>query len=206
MSLRHSSIYVDRIGKRYGRWLVVSRAPNGEKGRVFFNCRCDCGKEASVRGDILHNGGSQSCGCLKHERWIQRMKGNKNNLVHGLYQHPLYKIWTSMKNRCYNSNDRIFQHYGGRGITVCDRWINDFAAFLKDMGERPNTGRRMSLDRINVNGNYESSNCKWSNYSEQRSNQRKVAVLQAEVDALRNTVSDLRKQLKDLKAVAAVPY
>ena len=196
MSNAKRSRHIDRTGEKHGRLTVLGRTEDTAKWRVAFLCRCDCGKVVRVRSDQLKNGESKSCGCLKDELQSQRMKGNQNNLVHGLHRHPLYKIWSSMKNRCLNSRSPLFKYYGGRGITVCDRWKESFVNFLADMGERPNTGRRMSIDRIDVNGNYEPSNCRWANYSEQRSNQRRVVVLQAEVDSL-------RKKIKQLEAVAA---
>ena len=118
--------------------------------------------------------------------WNKKLIGNKNNFVHGLHKHPLYKIWSSMKTRCYNPNAKNYPDYGGRGIKICERWKNSFKNFLEDVGERPTDRGKLSLDRKNVNGDYEPNNVKWATYSEQRKNTRKMRVLQSEVDRLRS--------------------
>jgi hypothetical protein len=101
---------------------------------------------------------------------VSDRRGDRNpNWADGRYLHPLYQTWKSMIRRCYNSRHTAFRRYGGRGITVCDRWRNDFWAFAADMGERPSN---RSLDRIDNDGNYEPGNCRWATRSEQRLNAR----------------------------------
>jgi len=96
-----------------------------------------------------------------------------NRTTHGLRQHPLYKTWCNMKQRCNNPNQPKYKNWGGRGIKVCDRWLNSFENFIQDMGERP---QGTSIDRINVNGNYEPNNCRWATIKEQNNNKRKNTI------------------------------
>jgi hypothetical protein len=146
--------------KKFGRWLVVRQAPSSNCGVQMWECICDCGKEVVVRGVNLSSGGSLSCGCYKTE-----IK-TKHKLAHT----PEYQAWADMKSRCFNINIPSFKHYGGRGISVCSEWINSFETFYKDMGARPSPDH--SLDRRNVNGNYEPGNCRWATWVEQCRNQR----------------------------------
>lgn len=130
-----------------------------------FECRCDCGNLIVVKLNHLRNGNTKSCGCLNDEKRTQPKK-----IKHYESNHKRtveYYTWISMKQRCYNSKAKNFKRYGGRGINVCDRWLNSFEYFLEDMGRRP-IGH--SIDRINNNSNYEPTNCKWSTVIEQANN------------------------------------
>ena len=140
---------IDLVGRRFGRLIVTAYAQD----RKWF-CFCDCG----VRVLVSLRGGRKSCGCLRKAGAItHRMSGSRE-----------YNSWHSMKQRCFNPRHRHYKHYGGRGITVCEDWLS-FEAFFADMGPRP---AGCSLDRIDPNGNYEPTNCRWSDAKQQFQNQR----------------------------------
>jgi hypothetical protein len=136
------------IKKKFGTLTVESEVfERNKNGHILYNVVCDCGKQKQVLGSSLRSGASRSC--------------NKCFLLtgsHGMYKTREYSIWQSMKDRCYNPNNISFKNYGAKGIFVCERWINSFANFLSDMGE----SKGLSIDRINVYGNYEPSNCRWA--------------------------------------------
>lgn len=159
---------IDLTGHRFGRWQVIDRAVQGRAGRTAWNCVCDCGNKKVVVTKTLRNGISQSCGCLMKE--IVSATNIKHGHYRGRKRSPEYSVWVGIKQRCFDSNMNIYPYYGGRGITMCDRWKNDFLLFLKDMGTRPS--KNHSIDRIDNNGNYEPGNCKWSTRSEQMRNKR----------------------------------
>lgn len=152
-----SRVRVLRTGERHGRLVV---AEDRTQGSTPVLCVCDCGTRTSIA--INDWGRTESCGCLVLDRVREA------NTTHGFSGTPTYRTWVGMWRRCTQPHVKAFPDYGGRGITVCDRW-KDFAAFLADMGERP---EGKSLDRIDVNGNYEPENCRWATAAEQRANQR----------------------------------
>jgi hypothetical protein len=159
----------DVMGQRFGRLVVIGAAPSDSRARARWLCLCDCGTEKTVGVGNLTSGKTQSCGCLMSE--VNSKKATQRNLVHGHNlaekQSPTWHSWRSMIKRCCSPGHNSFPRYGGRGITICDRWRNSFVEFLADMGERP-PGK--TLDRINVHGNYEPSNCRWATASEQQNN------------------------------------
>lgn len=155
----------DLVGQKFGRLTVISF--NGRKnGRYLWNCKCECGNDCVVEGHRLKTEGTRSCGCLRKE----------TNTKHGDYKSRLYKIYTSMKYRCSCPTDSGYKNYGGRGIKVCDEWLQDFHNFKEwalNNGYDENAPRgQCTIDRIDVNGNYEPSNCRWITNFEQQSNKR----------------------------------
>ena len=155
----------DYTGKKYG-YLTVLEFVKRENKKTYWKCKCDCGKEIIIPITYLTSGSTKSCGCY-------RKKVCKNNakITHNMSKSRLYRIWIEIKRRCYNKNRNSYKYYGYRGIKVCDEWKNDFINFYNwaiNNGYKEN----LTIDRINVNGNYEPSNCKWSTVKEQNNNMR----------------------------------
>ena len=145
------------------------------KVRLYWRCRCDCGKELSARDDGLKCGDHVSCGCKKIDQLTE----------HGLSHLPEHKIWSSMIERCHTPNHRSFPDYGGRGIQVCQQWKVSFTNFLRDMGRRPS--RHHSLDRFPDNdGDYGPSNCRWTIAKHQSRNRRNTKLTERAVEEIRS--------------------
>ena len=156
---------LDITGQRYGRLTAVQDVGRTKYGTRLWECRCDCGATTQVQVGTLRYGNTTSCGCLRRD------VGGANTKSHGHATKglsPTYRCFNGMKARCNNPKNRSYKDYGGRGITVCARWSN-FVNFLADMGEKP-AGK--TLDRKNVNGNYEPDNCRWATPKEQALNRR----------------------------------
>ena len=162
MAARNTPSTKDLSGQRYGRLTVVGdTGRRDDSGRVIWRCRCECGNERDAVGRDLTAGRTTSCGCKKSER------AKTAATTHGAKGTPEYRSWQSMLTRCTNPKYHRWDRYGGRGITVCDRW-QTFENFLADMGARP---AGTSLDRFpNPDGNYEPGNCRWATRQQQRSN------------------------------------
>ena len=151
--------FMDMSGKIYGRITVIKRSKN--KGRhVHWDCVCECGKNINVRSGHLSSCATRSCGCIRKD----------NKTIHGMCTSSENSIWRQMKQRCLNKKSTAFENYGGRGIKVCERWLDSFMNFITDTGPRPS--KDYSIERINNNGNYEPDNCKWATRSEHQRNKR----------------------------------
>lgn len=159
---------IDLKGKQFGGWYVLGQGAKTTYGQIAWVCRCSCGTVREVAGPSLRKGLSVSCGCTKGAA-IAKARTIHGHTGHKKKDSRTYEIWTGMKQRCYNPNKEFYPRYGGRGIKVCARW-HEFAAFLADMGEVP---EGMSIDRIDNDGDYELSNCKWSTATEQANNRSK---------------------------------
>lgn len=158
---------IDLTGRQFGRLTVDGRGPDaiyrsGKRAKWF--CTCACGTRKLIFATSLRYGRSQSCGCLAAEVAANSLR------THGGYGTDLYRVWSGMKERCSNRNHNSYPWYGGRGISVCDAWLNSFDRFEADMGPRPSPEH--SIDRINGNGNYEPGNCRWATMNEQIKNRR----------------------------------
>lgn len=143
-----------------------------EPGRARFVCRCDCGTEKIISSGNLGKGKSNSCGCLQREGATARLNANRK-IKHGMKRRgnpaPEYAVWSMMKKRCHDPEDKDYRHYGGRGIVVCQRWRDSFENFIADMGRRP---PGLTLERKDNSKGYEPSNCKWATWTEQAKNRR----------------------------------
>lgn len=163
-------VAVDLAGRRVGRLVVLGRSDRKSRYGAIWTCRCDCGNETEVVATRLIGETVASCGC-RTGPW-------KHGGARRGGQHPLYDVWLGMKARCQQANHSDYHRYGGRGISVCERW-NNFASFLADVGERPADPEGWasdmpcwSLDRIDPDGDYEPSNVRWATWTEQAANRR----------------------------------
>lgn len=162
----------DLTGKTYARLTVISYSHTKPGGKVHWVCKCSCGKTTIVRSDQLKDGNTTSCGCRQKETLL--LRETHSEAFKGKKTHE-YRAYHNMKARCLNKNHKHYHNYGGRGIIICDRWLESYANFLTDVGRAP--GDDFSLDRINNDLNYEPGNCKWSTFSEQQNNKRTCRYL-----------------------------
>lgn len=171
-----SSKLSDKLdGRVFGRLTVLRRVGSDKRHNAVWLCLCECGKEHRTISHRLTTGNVRSCGCL----FLDAVS------THGMSRTREYRSWMKMRRRCSNLKDDNYKNYGGRGIKVCDRWLDSFDAFYADMGPRP---RGTSLDRINNNGNYEPANCRWATSKAQLNNTRRCKVV--EIDGQEMSLTD----------------
>lgn len=172
MAMKAGKPRIDITGHRYAEVVVI--AHHGLRAQKHeWLCRCDCGTEFVTRANSLRSGITKSCGCRKTR--------NKPLLTHGLSHTRAHGIWKAAKQRCFNPNAHNYRHYGGRGITMCDRWATSFEAFFSDMGECP---PGLSLERIDHEGDYEPGNCRWATQAEQVRNTRRNVMVEHDGQAM----------------------
>ena len=161
--------------KRFGRLVAISKAEGRKNGCILWNCVCDCGNKVIVPTGKLTSERKRSCGCLAKETASIIAKTGNHRRKHGMKRTRLYSVWNTMKYRCFNNNSPQFKDWGGRGITVCEEWKDDFQTFYDYVSQLPHFREEgYSLDRINNDGNYEPGNVKWSTRTEQNRNRRNV--------------------------------
>lgn len=178
------------IGKKFGRLTVISRVENyidkNGKPHSAWKCKCECGNDVFIRGTYLKNGSVKSCGCLNKDKLREMLT------IHGESKARLYKIWVGIKERCFNENDSCYKNYGGRGITMCDEWKNNYMLFrnwsyangyCEDINKES-----YSIDRIDNNGNYCPDNCRWVGIKIQQNNTRHNHCI--EYDGQMHTISE----------------
>lgn len=154
------------LGKIFGRLKVISRYGSDKHHRATWLCKCSCGKETIVNSHNLLHGITKSCGCLSHDKLVNRNKS------HGFSKTPIYKIWTGMKKRCLNKNDKRYESYGGRGISVCTEWLQ-FEVFY-NWSVQSGYKDGLQIDRIDNDKGYSPKNCRWVTSLQQACNKRKT--------------------------------
>ena len=183
------------IDKKFGRLTVVDYSGRDKRGKTVWKCECECGNILTVPRNSLSSGNTKSCGCLPRDKAIEI------HTTHGLSKHRLYKVWHSIIQRCYNPNDKSYDRYGGRGISVYSGWFSDFLLFY-DWSMKNGYTLGLSIDRKDVNGNYNPDNCRWATREEQNQNTRRTIITPDDVRAIRK---DPRKRVDIAKEYGVSP-
>lgn len=179
---------IDLTGQKFGRLTVLAQAGRNKRRYILWSCKCDCGNVIVACGSDIKSGHTKSCGCTRHEKIVAYNKSSEKRAqtselnkiykkTHGMRYTRLYREWQSMKNRCTCKSWRDYKNYGGRGITVCEEWMHSFENF-RDWALANGYQDDLTLDRIDVNGNYEPSNCRWATLKQQANNTRKNHYLE----------------------------
>ncbi len=182
-------LLIDLTGKRYGRLVVLGIAER-RSGQTMWKCQCDCGNIVITYGREIKKGNILSCGCYRKERI------KLANTKHDKYNTRLYRIWKGIKERCLNKNSKHYFRYGLRGISICEEWRNDFKAFY-DWAMANAYADNLTIDRIDVNGNYEPSNCRWATMKEQSNNRRNNHYIEFNGE---------KHSLKEWSEIIKIPY
>ena len=178
------------LGRRFGRLTVINYKGRDSNSNHLWEYQCDCGTITTVRATSLIMGQTQSCGCLTIER------AREASTKHGLHKHPLYAIWHQMRERCYNPKCKAYKNYGARNIVICKNWLEDFLNFYNWAMEN-GYEKDLSIDRKDVNGNYEPNNCRWATPSEQSQNTRRTKIKPDQLEAIRQDTRSNAKIAKD---------
>lgn len=185
--------YTVNIGEKYGRLEVIDikRVPiKAKRTQLMAYCKCECGNECIVDIPRLATGRKRSCGCLHHDVLEKRLTKHNGS------GSRIYRVWIGMKERCYREKHRYFKHYGGRGITVCEEWRNSFEAF-RDWALANGYTDELTIDRIDPNGNYEPSNCRWATAKEQANNRNNSIYVE---------YAGQKLTIAELSNVTGIPY
>lgn len=178
------------VGKKFGKLLVLEKYKNSKNGRTQWLCKCDCGNFSVVKTYRLTTGQTLSCGCKKFE---------SHNKKHGMKNTRIYSIWCGMKKRCYNHNDKKYKSYGAVGIEVCEEWKSDFESFY-NWSIKNGYSENLTIDRINLKGNYSPENCRWITNLDQQNNKSNNVFIEYNGEV--KTISEwCRKYNKNYKRV-----